>query len=96
MKQLALVTAAMLLSSLSGCKTPPNPLMGPGHTPMYVEGFNDGCPSGRVSQDPVVAGYAKDTKIFNSDKQYAQGWNAGYQKCSNAQMEEDAVGGGRR
>ena len=96
MKQLAFVTAAMLMSSLTGCATPPNPLMGPGHTPMYVEGFNDGCPSGRSSQDPGYCCYAKNTQKFNSDNEYAQGWTAGYQKCSNAQMEEDAFGGGRR
>ena len=96
MKQLALVTATILLGSLFGCKTPPNPLMGSGHTAMYTEGFNDGCSSGRVTQNPVVGWYTKDTKLFDSDKQYAQGWNEGYQKCSQAQMEEDALGGGRR
>jgi len=96
MKQLALVTATILLVGLSGCKTPPNELMGPGHTPMYADGFNDGCSSGRVTQNPVVGWYKKDTKLFESDKQYAQGWNEGYQKCSYAQMQEDAYGGGRR
>lgn len=95
MRQLALFTATMLLSSLSGCGTPQNPLMPPGHTAIYEEGFNDGCSSGRVSQNPVVGWYRKDTKLFESDKQYAQGWNEGYQKCSNAQMQEDALGGRR-
>jgi len=96
MKQFTLMTATMLLSSLSGCGTPPpNPLMPPGHTAIYAEGFNDGCSTGRVTRNPVVGWYRKDTKLFESDKQYAQGWNEGYQKCSYAQMQEDALGGRR-
>jgi hypothetical protein len=89
-------TLAMALGNLSGCATPPNPLMGSGHTPAYADGFNDGCQSGKASQDPVAAFYTKDTKRFDSDKQYAQGWAAGYQKCGYVQMEQDAFGGGRR
>ena len=90
-------TLATLLSGVSGCGTPPpNPLMGSGHTPAYADGFNDGCQSGRASQDPVAGFFTQNAKRFETDKQYAEGWKAGYQKCSYAQMEEDAFGGGRR
>jgi len=82
---------------LAGCGTPPpNPLMGSGHTPDYAAGFNDGCASGRAAQDPVAGFfYTKDVRRFDTDKQYAAGWNAGYSKCSYNQMEEDSFGGRR-
>ncbi|HTN49981.1 MAG TPA: hypothetical protein VMK32_11170 [Burkholderiaceae bacterium] len=81
---------------LAGCGTPPpNPLMGSGHTPDYAAGFNDGCSSGKNSQDPVVGFYTKDAKRFETDKQYAEGWNAGFSKCANQQMRENAEGGRR-
>ena len=88
--------ASSITVALAGCGTPPNPLMGPGHTPDYAAGFNDGCASGRASQDPVAGFYTKNTKRFDTDKQYAEGWNSGFNKCSYQQMEEDAFGGGRR
>jgi hypothetical protein len=81
--------------TLAACGTPPNPLMGTGHTPDYAAGFNDGCSSGRASQDPVAGFYTKNTARFASDNQYAAGWNAGYAKCSYNQMEQDAFGGRR-
>ena len=92
---LAAATVSTMLGNLSGCATPPNPLMGTGHTPAYADGFNDGCQSGKASQDPIAGFFTQNTKRFDSDPQYAQGWKAGYQKCSYAQMEEDAYGGRR-
>jgi len=89
-------TLLILLGTLSVCATPPNPLIASGHTPAYADGFNDGCQSGKASQKPVAGFYTRDTKRFDSDKQYEQGWTAGYWKCSYVQMEEDAFGGGRR
>ena len=72
---------------LSGCATSPDPLMGPGHTPAYAAGFNDGCPSGRASVSPVAGFYTRDAKRFESDPQYAEGWKAGFQKCADAQTQ---------
>src|SRR5262245_38858836 len=91
----SLVIVLAVAPGLSGCGTPPNPLMGSGHTPTYVAGFNDGCQSGRASQNPAAGMYTRNTQQFNADKQYAEGWNAGFSKCSYAEMEEDAYGGRR-
>ncbi len=87
MNRFALVATSLstLLGSLSGCSVP-NPLMGPGHTPTYADGFNDGCSSGNASQNPVAGIYRKDIKRFDSEKQYAEGWTAGYKKCEDAQI----------
>ena len=87
MNRFALVATSLstLLGSLSGCNTP-NPLMGPGHTPTYADGFNDGCSSGNASQN-VAYVYRKNIKRFDTEKQYAEGWTAGYQKCEDDQIQ---------
>jgi hypothetical protein len=90
-------SAVSMSATLIACGTPPpNPLMGSGHPPDYVAGWNDGCSSGKNSQNPVVGFYTKNQKQYDSDKQYAEGWNSGYNKCSYQQMQEDAYGGGGR
>ena len=91
MNRFALVMTCLstLLGSLSGCGTPiPTPCLGPGHTPTYVAGYNDGCSSGNASQNPVAGFYRQDVKMFDSDKQYAEGWNTGYKKCEDAQIKQ--------
>lgn len=87
MNRFALVATSLstLLGSLSGCASSSNPLMGPGHTPDYAAGFNDGCSSGNASQN-VTYHYRKNIKRFDTEKQYAEGWTAGYQKCEDAQI----------
>jgi len=98
MKRISFIGTGLCALAAAGCGTPPpNPLIGPGHTPDYVAGFNDGCASGRATQN-AVAGffYTKDVKRFEVDKQYAEGWNAGNDKCSYLQMQQDAAGGGGR
>ena len=87
MNRFALVATSLstLLGGLSGCSVS-NPLMGPGHTPTYADGFNDGCSSGNASQNVVAGVYRKDIKRFDSEKQYAEGWTAGYKKCEDAQI----------
>ena len=86
MNRFALVATSLstLLGSLSGCNTP-NPLMGPGQTPTYADGFNDGCSSGNASQN-VTYPYRKNIQKFDSEQQYAEGWTAGYKKCEDAQI----------
>ena len=68
MNRFALVATSLstLLGSLSGCGAP-NPLMGPGHTPTYADGFNDGCSSGNASQN-VAYIYRKNIKRFDSEQ----------------------------
>lgn len=89
MNRLTLVITSLLalVGTLSGCGTPSTPGMAPGHTPTYAAGYSDGCSSGNASQNPVAGTYRKDVKLFDSEKQYAEGWNAGYQNCQAAQIE---------
>ena len=74
MKRFASVASAVSGAALVACGTPPpNPLMGSGHPPDYVAGWNDGCSSGKNSQNPVVGFYTKNQKRYDTDKQYAEG-----------------------
>lgn len=96
MKRLARIAFLISGAALAACGTPlPNPLMGSGHTPDYVVGWNDGCSSGQNSQNPVVGSHTKDQKQYDTNKQYAEGWSSGFAKCSYAQQQKDASGGGR-
>ena len=97
MKRLMFIASAVSgATALVACGTPPpNPWMGAGHPPDYVAGWNDGCSSGKNSQDPVMGFYTKNQKQYDSNKLYAEGWNSGYDKCSYQQMWEDAAGGRR-
>jgi hypothetical protein len=97
MNRLMLLSAmfSIALGSVSGCTTSPSPMMGSGHTPAYADGFSDGCQSGRWVQNSVAGSQRKDVKRFDTDKQYAEGWTAGYKDCWNSQMQEDASGNGR-
>lgn len=98
MKRTSFIASAVCsAAALIACGTPPpNPLMGPGHPPDYVAGFNDGCNSGKNVQNPVAGFYVKNQERYDSDKQYAEGWNSGYDKCSYQQMQDNARGGGDR
>ena len=81
---LVAVSLSTLLGSLAGCASYSNPL-GPGHTPDYAAGFNDGCSSGNAAQN-LSYHYRKNIKRFETEKQYAEGWAAGYKKCEDAQI----------
>ncbi len=45
-------------------------------TPAFREGYQDGCATAHGD-------YTKDSKRFNSDSQYQQGWFAGRSGCQN-------------
>ena len=94
MKRFARIALLIFGAALAACSTPlPNPLMGSGHTPDYAAGWNDGCSSGKSSQNPVAGFFTKDQKQYDANKQYAEGWNSGFDKCSYAQQQENAGGG---
>lgn len=73
--------------------TAPASAASPAPSPAYTAGYNDGCESGKASQSIVAGRYKKDTQRFATDKQYADGWTTGYDKCAYAQMQREAAGG---
>lgn len=62
-------------------------------SPAYTAGYKDGCESGIASQSVVSGRYKKDTQRFATDRQYADGWTNGYEKCAYEQTQRNASGG---
>jgi hypothetical protein len=53
---------------------PPLPINLSGYPPSFKAGFRDGCDSFRV-------GFRRDATRFNSDANYATGWQDGFSIC---------------
>ena len=47
----------------------------------YKVGFMEGCDSGRLSAGHNSFLFKKDTKRFDTDDVYKQGWNDGFNRC---------------
>ena len=95
MKRVLRATAAamsLLLVGLAGCAGQ-GAMTAPGQTAAYQEGFADGCRSGRAAAGSPVDSYRRNAGRFESDKDYAEGWSAGHQRCEYEQMQKNAQGG---
>jgi hypothetical protein len=81
-RNFSLALAAALLLALSGCgssalsgsASPATPAAD--SDPNYRAGYQDGCTTAHGE-------YKKDSKLFNADKNYYDGWFAGRSACQN-------------
>jgi len=82
-KMTSIVAAGFLALGLSGCvgsvgKTAVSPTTPPPNSdPNFQAGYQDGCTTAHGE-------YKKDSKLFNADKNYYDGWFAGRSACQNA------------
>ncbi|WP_457593637.1 hypothetical protein [Hydrogenimonas sp.] len=60
------------------------------HSPAFVQGYKEGC---KNAQERVADSFVEkknDTARYKEDREYAKGWDDGYERCyGNAQMEQD-------
>jgi len=56
-----------------------------GYPLSYAEGFDDGCHSGNKAGGSLFDQFKKDTRRFEQDSQYAQGWSDGFRQCESQQ-----------
>jgi len=82
---------AFLVAVLASCAGQ-GAMNGQGQTGAYKDGFDDGCQSGRASAFSLDDRYKKNVSRFESDKQYAQGWSAGFDQCAFEQTQRSAAG----
>lgn len=75
-QSLLLVAFAGLM--FTGCVSTHDTLIKAGHDPAYADGFSDGEESGYFAARNPYCRFTKDTHRFDSDSQYRQGWNDGY------------------
>jgi len=78
----SIVTSGLLILGLGGCAgsmggTAPSPTTPPADSdPNYQSGYQDGCTTAHGE-------YKKDSKLFNADKNYYDGWFAGRSACQS-------------
>jgi hypothetical protein len=91
MSRLTVAALSLLVVALAGCAAQ-TMSPGQGQTAAYADGFADGCRSGRAAQFSIADSYRKNASRFESDKDYAQGWAAGFERCEYEQMQKNAQG----
>ena len=62
-----------------------------GHPPDYIDGYIDGCDSGYHAAEVPYHFYVRDSKRFESDKHYSDGWNNGFKNCKKEQESVESM-----
>ena len=63
-------------------------MVGQGNPPSYVEGYVDGCSTGRRLSGDKRFRYRKDETRATKDALYARGWQEGQINCRNEVLQE--------
>ncbi len=91
MKKMNTVLSMLALGSLvtiSGCASETDMLRQQGQPIAYVDGFDDGCHSGKKAGGSLFDQFTKDVRRFESDQEYASGWSDGFRQC---ETEEESI-----
>jgi hypothetical protein len=76
------IHAAIVAAALTACTSVEEGLIERGYSPAYAEGYDHGCASGKATSGGLLAEAQKDEARYAAGEgDYAQGWDAGYQKC---------------
>lgn len=79
----------VLVLFLGSCATKRQEMIRLGHPPAYADGYQDGYHSGKGSAASLINHYKRDNARFDTDKQYALGWNVGFADGESKQEELD-------
>ena len=92
MKMIRLVLLLAFVGALvflSGCISQRDSMIQQGYPMSYVDGFDDGCHSGKKAGGMMFEHFKKDVKRFDTDSQYAQGWSDAFRQCETEQESLD-------
>jgi hypothetical protein len=84
---LLVATVSFALIAISGCTSQRENMIKQGYPLPYVDGFDDGCHSGKKAGGNMFDQFKKDVGRFQNDSQYAQGWSDAFRQCES---EEEA------
>ncbi len=76
---------------LGGCQSTREWLQAEGYPPVFVDGFEAGCSSGRQAAGGLDD-FRKDVPRYLATRLYAQGWDDGFRQCQarlNSQVERE-------
>ncbi|MDH3690957.1 MAG: hypothetical protein OEU36_16035 [Gammaproteobacteria bacterium] len=93
-KYLGVVVIACTLTACTAYKDPRRSL--PEGSKVYRMGYLHGCYSGLNEFNPDLAYYRKDRKLFNSDEQYHDGWEIGFNACYERERQFPTMVGGNK
>lgn len=92
------ITTVVLTGILTGCSTGMSAehyltttrenMMGQGKPPAYVQGYLDGCSTGRRMAGDKKYSYRRDNVRMDQDALYARGWQEGQIFCRNEAIAE--------
>lgn len=87
-----LLTGCSGLNTESYLKNTHSFLISQGKPPAYVDGYVDGCASGRLMAGDTSFKYRKDIARADRDALYARGWQDGQIACRNEVLVEQQQG----
>ncbi|MCK5664030.1 MAG: hypothetical protein KAI17_11115 [Thiotrichaceae bacterium] len=71
--------------TISGCASQADILREQGQPVAYVDGFDDGCHSGKKAGGSMFDQFKKDVRRFERDEEYGTGWSDGFRQCETEQ-----------
>jgi hypothetical protein len=97
--RLRTITLAALVTilALAACASVRETMIERGFPPAYADGYADGCSSGNKAAGALFDQARKDTTRYGTDRQYAQGWDKGFEQCRSqmaATIESDRLESG--
>ncbi len=87
------LAAAFSLLVLAGCETTDATLRETGKSEAYITGFHDGRHSGMKEAGNYLEHMVKDTKRFEENAEYREGWLAGEMEGIEIQRQSNAAVG---
>ena len=97
MNRRIVVSVFALITLLAGCaSTPPETQLARemagvnGKSPLFTNGYRDGCQSGLSAGGNRAFAYAKDLQQANNPD-YKMGWEDGFRICQSRQVQRNAV-----
>jgi hypothetical protein len=77
-----IMLAALAASlALAACASVRETMLERGFPPAYADGYADGCSSGEDAAGGLFAETRKDAARYGADRQYAEGWESGFERC---------------
>ncbi|WP_231422604.1 hypothetical protein [Pseudomonas sp. Leaf59] len=74
---------------LSGCQTTHQDLLAKGYPPVFADGFDDGCSSGRQAAGVISGEFRKNVPRYLKEREYASGWEDGFRQCKAMREHEE-------
>lgn len=87
MKQIVLIVLAIALSGCATGDVQRRQLERQGQPPQYIDGYSEGCPSGKVLAGDTFSRFSKNSSRFDNDSLYRQGWIDGLAACREEMLE---------